>query len=103
MKKRKNFIEIFFEESIHDEIIKRSNELFKYLAFHDKLESELIDKLLLYEKKKEFYKNILIDVIGKLPSYKKEKLFKKITEKFDLNNNEEELEYLLKLIEACLI
>ena len=100
---KNKILEIFFEESIHDEIIKRSNELFKYLAFHDKLESELIDKLLLYEKKKEFYKNILIDVIGKLPSYKKEKLFKKITEKFDLNNNEEELEYLLKLIEACLI
>ena len=100
---KNKILEIFFEESIHDEIIKRSNDLFKYLAAHDKLENDLINKLLLYQEKKEFYKNILIDVFEKLPSYRKEQLFKNITEKFDFNENEDEIEYLLKIIEACLI
>ena len=59
--------------------------------------------MLLYQEKKEFYKNILIDVFEKLPSYRKEQLFKNITEKFDFNENEDEIEYLLKIIEACLI
>ena len=100
---KNKILEIFFEESIHDEIIRRSNDLFKYLAFNDKLEENVINKLILYEKKKEFYRNILIDVVGKLPSYRKEKVFKSIIEKFDFNKNIDDIEYLLKLIEVCLI
>ena len=99
---KNKILEIFFEESIHDEIIKRSNNLFKYLCLNDKLEENVINKLILYEKKKEFYRNILIDVVEKLPSYRKEKVFKSIIEKFDFNNNIDDIEYLLKLIEACL-
>ena len=34
---KNKILEIFFEESIHDEIIRRSNDLFKYLACNDKL------------------------------------------------------------------
>ena len=100
---KNKILEIFFEESIHDEIIRRSNDLFKYLACNDKLEENVINKLILYEKKKEFYRNILIDVVGKLPSYRKEKVFKIIIEKFDFNKNIDDIEYLLKLIEVCLI
>jgi len=100
---KNKILEIFFEESIHDEIIRRSNDLFKYLACNDKLEENVINKLILYEKKKEFYRNILIDVVGKLPSYRKEKVFKSIIEKFDFNKNIDDIEYLLKLIEVCLI
>ena len=76
--------------------------MFKYLSLNDKLEENVINKLILYENKKEFYRNILIDVVEKLPSYRKEKVFKSIIEKFDFNNNIDDIEYLLKLIEACL-
>ena len=77
--------------------------MFKYLAINDKLEENVINKLILYEKKKEFYRNILIDVVEKLSSFRKEKIFKSIIKKIDFNNNIEDIEYLLKLIEACLI
>ena len=98
---KNKILDIFFEESTHDEIIKRANDLFKYLAKHDKLEEDVINKLIIYEKKKEFYQNILIDVINKLPSLKKEKIFKRIIVKFDFDNNINDFDYLLKLIEAC--
>ena len=100
---KNKILDIFFEESIHDEVIKRSNNLFEYLAKHDKLEENIINRLIDYQNKKEFYKNILIDVIAKLPSIQKEKAFKNIIQKFDFNENSSEIEYLLKLIEACLI
>ena len=38
-------IDIFFEENIHDEVIKRSNDLFKYLAKYDKLSKDIIERL----------------------------------------------------------
>ena len=100
---KNKILEIFFEESIHDEIIKRSNDIFKYLSVHDKLGENVIIKLISLEKKKELYKNILIDIVEKLPSYRKEKVFKSIIEKLDFKNNIEDIDYLLKIIEACLI
>ena len=100
---KNKILEIFFEESTHDEVIKRFNELFKYLAKNDKLENDIIDKLVEVENKKELYKNTLIDVIEKLPSYKKEKVFNSIVQKFELDKNINDYDYLLKLIEACLI
>ena len=100
---KNKILDIFFEESTHDEVIKRFNDLFKYLAKNDKLENDVIDKLISVENKKELYKNTLIDVIEKLPSYKKEKVFQTIVQKFDLDKNISDFDYLLKLIEACLI
>ena len=100
---KNKILDIFFEESTHDEVIKRFNDLFKYLAKNDKLENDVIDKLIMVENKKELYKNTLIDVIEKLPSYKKEKVFKTIVQKFELDKNISDFDYLLKLIEACLI
>ena len=99
---KNKILDIFFEESTHDEVIKRMNDLFKYLASHDKLEEDVINKLILNEKKKEFYRNVLIDVIPYLPNNKKEKVFKNIIEKFNFNKNIDDADYLLKLIEACL-
>ena len=99
---KNKILDIFFDESTHDEVIKRFNELFKYLATYDKLDDDIINKLIEYENKKEFYKNILIDIIAKLPSYRKEKVFNSMVKKFDFNNNESDFDYLLKLIEACL-
>jgi hypothetical protein len=89
---KNKILDIFFEESIHDEVIKRSNNLFEYLAKHDKLEENIINRLIDYQNKKEFYKNILIDVIAKLPSIQKEKAFKNIIQKFDFNENSSEIE-----------
>ena len=96
-------LEIFFEESIHDEVIKRSNDLFKYLAKYDKLDEDIIEKLMQGGDNKEIYKNIIIDVISEIPLDKKNNIFEKITKKLNFNENSNDIDYLLKLVEACLI
>ena len=96
-------LDIFFDESAHDEVIKRSNNLLKYLAMHDKLDDNVIQKLLKLKDDNEFFKNIIIDILTIFPSYRKEKLFKSIVDKFNFDAHENDIEYLLKLVEACLI
>ena len=94
-------MDIFFDESTHDEVIKRSNDIFKYLASFDKLDEEIIERLIKTEYNKEIYKNIMIDVIGVLPFDKKDKFFEIITKKLDFYQNSNDIDYLLKLVEAC--
>ena len=96
-------LDIFFEESIHDEVIKRSNDIFKYLAKYDKLNKDVIEKLIQAEENNEIFKNIIIDVISELPVDKKNNLFEIITKKLNFNLNPNDIDYLLKLVEACLI
>ena len=43
---KNKILNIFFEETVHNEILRRSIELFKYLSTYDKLESDLITKLI---------------------------------------------------------
>ena len=100
---KNKILDIFFEESIHDEVIKRSNDLFKYLAKYDKLDEDIIEKLMQGGDNKEIYKNIIIDVISEIPLDKKNNIFEKITKKLNFNENSNDIDYLLKLVEACLI
>ena len=99
---KNKILDLFFEESTHDEIIKRSNDLFKYLAKYDKLNEDIINKLIKAEDNKELFKNIIIDVLFELPIDKKTNLFKNITKKLNFNKNSNDIDYLLKLVEACL-
>ena len=43
---KKKILDIFFDESTHDEIIRRSNDLFIYLAKYNKLNDDIINKLI---------------------------------------------------------
>ena len=98
---KNKILDIFFDESTHDEVIKRSNDIFKYLASFDKLDEEIIERLIKTEYNKEIYKNIMIDVIGVLPFDKKDKFFEIITKKLDFYQNSNDIDYLLKLVESC--
>ena len=100
---KNKILELFFEENIHDEVIKRSNDLFKYLAKHDKLNEEYINKLIKEEEDdRDIYKNIIIDIISELPLDKKNYLFNEITKKLNFGSNQNDIDYLIKLVEACL-
>ena len=95
-------LEIIFEEGTHDEILKRSIYLFKYLAFYDKLNEEILEKLIIAKNNNnEIIKNILIEIISELPFDKKEKLFKKLTSTLNFDKNINDIYFLSKLIEAC--
>ena len=99
---KNKILEVFFEENIHDEVIKRANELFKYLAKYDKLDEDIINKLIKEEDEREVYKNIIIDILPELPLDKKNYLFNEITKKLNFDANPNDIDFLLKLVEACL-
>ena len=102
----KNFIEnnkildVFFEESIHDEIIKRSFNLFKYFAKYDSLNDKIIEKIISRQENNDLMKKLLIEIVSELPRQKKDKLFIRLSQgiKFDNVNN---IEYISKLTESC--
>ena len=100
---KNNIMDIFFEETVHEEILKRSIELFKYLSFYDVLKDELINKLIKLNNNTTT-RNILCEIIKFLSNDKKNQLFKKITKDyhFDDNNNENNMiEFVSKLTLAC--
>ena len=68
--KKNKILDIFFEEGVHEEILKRASNIFKYLASFNKLEDEVLDKLI-KEENNDAMKKILCDVISELPSEKK--------------------------------
>jgi ubiquitin C-terminal hydrolase len=102
----KNFIEdnkileMFFEDSLHDEIVKRSINLFKYFAKFDALNDSIIEKLI-ERQTNDLMKNILIEIISELPMKKKVKLFKRLTKGLKLEN-ENDFEFISSLNESCL-
>ena len=59
--KENNVLDIIFEESIHDEIIKRSITLFKYFSKFDLIDDKIIEKI-----KKILIKKIIIMKIKKM-------------------------------------
>ena len=99
---KNKILEIFFEESTHDEVVKRSSDLFKYLSKHDKLNEEILNKLVQLEDNKEIFRNIIIDVLTELPIDKKKNLFENTIKKLDFNKNSNDIDYLIKLVEICL-
>ena len=99
---KNKILDLFFEESTHDEVIKRSNDLFKYLAKYNKLDEDIINKLIEEEKDKDIFKNIIIEVLYELNINKKVYLFENITKRLYFNKNSNDIEFLLKLVETCL-
>ena len=102
----KNFIEknkileIFFEESIHDEIIKRSINLFKYFAKYDSLSDNIIEKIIESQTNNELMKKILIEIISVLPKQKKDNLYQRLSKGIKLDNPNN-IEFISKLTESC--
>ena len=104
--KFKSFIEkykildIFFGESIHDEIIKRGLNLFKYFAKYDCLSNEIIEKIIFRQANNELMRKLLIEIISELPQQKKNNLYKRLSDGIKLDNINN-IEFILKLTESC--
>ena len=94
-----NIFEIFFEDSVHDEVIKRANILFRYFARYDSLDDKIIEKII-ERINNDCMKKLLIDIVSELPRQKKDILFKRLSQGIKFYNNND-IEYISKLTEAC--
>ena len=99
--KKNKILDIFFEESIHEEILKRANSIFKYLASFNKLDNEILDKLI-KEQKNDAMKKILCDVVSELPSEKKNLTFTHLISNLNFDEKKTDIEYISRLTESCL-
>ena len=99
--KKNKILDIFFEESVHEEILKRASCIFKYLASFNKLDNEILDKLI-KEQKNDAMKNILCDVISELPSEKKNLTFNHLVNNLNFDEKKTDIEYISRLTESCL-
>ena len=98
--KKHKILDFFFEESIHEELLKRANIIFKYLASFNKLSDEILEKLI-KEQKNDAMKNILCDVISELPSDKKNLTFNHLIKNLNFDENKSDIEYISRLTESC--
>ena len=99
--KKNKILDIFFEESVHEEILKRASCIFKYLASFNKLDNEILDKLI-QEQKNDAMRSILCDVISELPIDKKNLIFNHLIKNLNFDEKSTDIEYISKLTEACL-
>ncbi len=97
--KENNVLDIIFEESIHDEIIKRSITLFKYFAKFDLIDDKIIEKII-ERQTNDLMKKILFGIISELPRQKKDNLFERLTKGIKLNDKNS-IETLSSLTESC--
>ena len=93
-------LEIIFEESVHDEIIKRSTNLYKYFARYDLLSDNIIEKVIVRQSRNDLMKKLLIEIISELPQQKKDKFMEKLLQGLKLDNSNN-IDYISKLTEAC--
>ena len=93
-------LELFFEDSIHDELLKRAGNIFKFMA-KISLNDEIIEKLIEKSHDNELMKKILIDLISELPNDKKDILFQRLTKDLKLEKTED-MEYLSELSGSCI-
>ena len=100
---KNNILDIFFEDSIHDEIIKRSINLFTYFAKYNYLSDNIIEKIIQRQSNNDIMKKILIEIVSQLPKEKKDLLFNRLSKglKFDIENTNN-IEYILNLTVSCL-
>ena len=100
---KNNILDIFFEDSIHDEVIKRSFHLFKYLAKYNCLNDNLIEKIIQRQTNNDLMKKLLMEILSELPKEKKNILFNRLSQgiKFD-DEKTNNIEYISKLTESCL-
>ena len=99
--KKNKILDIFFEESVHEEILKRASNIFKYLASINRLDNEILDKLI-KEQNNDAMKNILCDVISELPSEKKNLTFNHLIKNLNFDENKVDIEYISRLTDSCL-
>ena len=97
--KENNVLDIIFEESIHDEIIKRSITLFKYFSKFDLIDDKIIEKII-ERQTNDLMKKILFGIISELPRQKKDILFERLTKGIKLNDKNS-VEYISNLTESC--
>ena len=101
---KNKIIDIFLEETVHDEILKRSKELFKYLSIYDMINDELIDKLMKLNNNNTI-RNILCEIIKNINDEdKKNHIFKIITKDLNFDNNDNRnniIDFVSKLTIAC--
>ena len=99
--KKNKILDIFFEESVHEEILKRASCIFKYLATFNKLEDEVLDKLVKEQTKNDSMKKILCDVISELPSEKKNLTFNHLIKNLNFDEKKTDIEYISRLTQSC--
>ena len=99
--KKHNILDIFFEESVHEEILKRTSPIFKYMASWNKLDNEILDKLI-QGQKNDAMKKILCDVISELPPEKKTFAFNHLIKNLNFDENKTDIEYISRLSDSCL-
>ena len=99
--KQNNILEIIFAEGIHDEIVKRSYNIFVYFAKNNALENEFIEKII-ERKNNNLMQKLVIKIISVLPKDKKEKLFYRLSKgiKFNYKSNND-IEFISELTIAC--
>ena len=100
---KNNILDIFFEDSTHDEVIKRSNNLFKYLAKYNCLNDNIIEKIIQKQNSNDSMKKLLIEIISELPKEKKNILFNRLSRGIKLDDEKiNNIDYISKLTESCL-
>ena len=100
---KKKFLNIFFAENTHEELLKRSTDLFIYLAKFDKISDEIISKLLKMKSNKVIMKKIICEILKNTKEIdRKNELYKKISKSLGFNQNIEDIEFAAQLTSACL-
>ena len=98
-----NILDMFFEDSIHDEVIKRSIYLFKYLARCNCLKDNIIEKIIQRHKNNDSMKELLFGIVSEFPKHKKDILFKRLSQGLNFDDEKcSNIDYISKLTEACL-
>jgi len=98
-----NILDMFFEDSIHDEVIKRSIYLFRYLARCNCLKDNIIEKIIQRHKNNDSMKELLFGIIAELPKQKKDILFKRLSQGLNFDDEKcSNIDYISKLTMACL-
>ena len=99
---KNNILEMFFDDNTHEEIIKRSGDLFKYLAKFNCLNDNIIEKLIEKQKSNKLMKDILMEIVSELPLEKKNELFKRLSKGIQLgDNSSDNIEFISKLTISC--
>ena len=99
---KNNILNMFLDDNTHEEIIKRSGDLFKYLSRFNCLDDNILEKLIEKQKSNNLMSDILMQIISELPKDKKKSLFKRLTQGIKLDDVKlDNIQYISKLTIAC--
>ena len=95
-------LEMIFAEGVHDEIIKRSSNLYAFYTQNNLLDDKYIEKIIERQDNK-FMKKLLNTIISFFPQEKKDKFFQRLSKGIQFNNkSNNDIEFISELTEACL-